>query len=377
MFYSFYFDIYNFFFSVEMWQSSKPPSFSNESTLFSKKEELLHVENILNPQNLTEKLNEKLSNMNITSVTSHEKSAVVNSHERFADRLNEKIPPKPRKLTPIFSRTSVKRKDSSVTSNNNNNNNNNSNNTNTKDSNIHNGNVLVDSLIIDDGNSTTTTTVNTAKSGKESAKKLRKDIQTITYHSNSDEDDHDKTNDADLGEESDELDLEKDNANKLVNLYNCNRGVQAIPNNPFDFIWDSQKFMSKLNEEDQKQQELQSTTKKIEEHVSSANAAATKSKTKASVSGKGPKLLSDDFKYVRNPEITIMLNLEKKKTKKTSKKKGKAKKSKSSANDKNNKSILSSASAKKLSSEGEILVGGVSNESSTLSNDINKTISDK
>jgi hypothetical protein len=345
-----------------MWQSSKPPSFSNESTLFSKKEELLHAANILTPQHLTDKLNEKLSNMNSTSVTSHEKSVVVNLHERFADRLNEKIPPKPRKLTPIFSRSKVKRKDATPAA---------------AATNLQHGNVLVDSLIIDDGNSTTTTTVNTAKSGKESAKKLRKDIQTITYHSNSDEDDHSKTNqdDADMDDESDELDLEKDNANKLVNLYNCNRGVQAIPGNAFDFIWDSQKFMSQLNKEDQKQQELQTTSKKIEEHVTSTTTTATKSKTKASLSGKGLKLLSDDFKYVRNPEITIMLNLEKKKNKKVTKKKTKSKKGKTGEKN-GNKSILSSGSAKKLSSEGEILVcggSGVSNASPTLSNEVHTT----
>jgi hypothetical protein len=381
----------------EMWQSSKPPSFNNDSGVFGKKDEFLQVENM---HSLNDKLNEKLSNMNATGILGIQdnKSGMLNSHERFTDRLNEKIPPKPKKLTPIFSR-----KSKNVTQTAGNNNEVTITNFKRKELTSMAGaaagslnrvtNGLVDSLIIDDGavigggTSTTNTTVSSTtvavaaavKNDKDTKnKKLRKDIQTITYHSNSD-DDPNKTNqeDDEAGEESEELDLDKDNANKLVNLYNCNRGVQAIPNNAFDFIWDSQKFMNKLNEEDQKQQQLQSTSKKIEEHVS-----GEKGKSKASLSGKGPKLLSDDFKYVRNPEITIMLNLEKKKTKKVTKKKTKNKKSKSTAaavvaaaaataaTSTTSKSILSSGSSKKLNSDGEILV-----EDATLSNnDVNTKI---
>lgn len=271
-----------------MWQSSKPPSFTNDSSLFT-------VENMFNSHNLNEKLT------SISSVKSPDNLKQAQLSSTY----------KARRLTPTNSNNPTRK--------------------------LHNPTANLQTATMDDSLTLNDASTKISSSDKALPKKssLRKDIQSLVYHSHSEDEaamNTPKTQEDlehDEADESVELDLDKDsnhqngsNSNKLVNVFNCNRGVQAIPSNQFDFIWDQRK-QQQVGEEEQ----LKGTAKKIEEHVQSKN--KTEKAVKKPPKEKGPKLLSDDFKYVRNPEITIMLNLEKKKNKKLGKKKAKSKGGKS------------------------------------------------
>ena len=168
-----------------MWQSSKPPSFSNDtSTLFSKKDDIFQVDH----SQLSEKLNEKLSHhinsssmaMNCIEKSCSNHSAALNNQERFSERLGEKIPPKSRTHTPVFSRrtrpvlrvasstpnaaaTAATNQDEAAVGNNNKNKSTNDRIYSTNATNLHLGDVLVDSLILDEANTTTNTVKSNSK----------------------------------------------------------------------------------------------------------------------------------------------------------------------------------------------------------------------